>query len=449
MIESGDLMELTDEQKRVVNAKEKYIMVIAGAGCGKTSTIIKRVEYLINNGVDPKKILIISFTNNTVNDLVKRLNGIKVLTFHKLAIEILDNNTKKIITDNDLRYLVFEYFKYNLSKKDKRMLQYYLDYDFKNFNYFCDRIISLINIYKANDGSRLKIAYLFLNNYFNKKERYFLILFYQFINFYNQELNSYGAYDFNDLIIKAAKSRQIIKYDYVIVDEFQDTSKIRLKLLKKIIDDNNASLMVVGDDYQSIYQFSGSNLGLFVNLKDYFPRLKIYYFTNTFRNAYELVMVAGKFIMKNPYQLKKKMHSSKHLKQPIVIVYYRNLEKCVNKLIDKLGNPMILGRNQKDNLGFPNFYTVHASKGLESDNVIVINNRNDYLGFPNQVINDKISTNLINFKEIKYAEERRLFYVALTRTKNVVYLLVKRQEESVFINELLNDYQKYIKIMEE
>ena len=440
---------LTQEQEEIIKTDAKYSLVIAGAGCGKTYTIIKRVEYLIKMGVDPNKILIISFTNNTVNDLLRKINNVYIMTFHKLAISILKQDIKQIITDYDLNYYVKEFFKYNLTKKLKKYLKYYLDYDDSNMDYFYKRIISLINIYKANDGSTIKLISIYIKLYLNKKERYFLVLFYAFLSFYKYELKSYGGFDFNDLIIAAGKSRNKLLFDYVIVDEFQDTSLIRLKLLNKIVKDNDASLMCVGDDYQSIYQFSGSNLNIFVNFKAFYPQLKTYYLTKTFRNSQELVKVMGLFVMKNPLQLSKKMISNKSLIKPIKIIYYRDLFKTINRLLLKYPDVMILGRNKKDDIGFGNFFTVHASKGLESENVIIINNRNDYLGFPNQIINDKISTNLINFKEIKYAEERRLFYVALTRTKNYVFLLVRHDEESIFIKELIKDYYQDIEIMEE
>ncbi len=440
---------LTSEQEAIVKTNAKYALVIAGAGCGKTYTIIKRVEYLIDRGVKPNRILIISFTNNTVNDLSAKINNVKIMTFHKLAMQVLKKDIKQLITDYDLNYYIKEFFNYNLSKKLKSYLNFYLDYDNNNLEYFYKRIASLINIYKANDGNVIKLGIIYLKMYLNKQERYFLTLFYAFLIFYQEELKSYGAFDFNDLIIAASKSNNKVSFDYIIVDEFQDTSLIRMKLLNKIVKDNNASLMGVGDDYQSIYQFSGSNLSLFINLKNFYPELKTYYLTTTFRNSKELVNVMGLFIMKNPLQLPKRMNAIKFLTKPIKIIYYHDLYKTINQLLIKYPNVMILGRNQNDNLNFSNYYTVHASKGLESDNVIVINNRNDYLGFPNQIINDKISTNLINFKEIKYAEERRLLYVALTRTKNYVFLLVRHGEESIFIKELINDYYQDIEIMEE
>ncbi|MBO4245823.1 MAG: UvrD-helicase domain-containing protein [Bacilli bacterium] len=440
-------MSLTEEQQRIIKAKDKYMMVIAGAGCGKTFTILKRVEYLINElNVNKESILIISFTNNTVNDIKKKIKDVDVLTFHKLAIKLLGSKVNKLITDYDLKYYLNEYFLHNLTKHQRKYLKYYLDSN--DYQYFIKRMISLINIYKANNGNLYQLSLIYLDNIFNKKERYFIKLFYAFLKFYTQELNSFNGYDFNDLIIKASSSKNKLCYQYIIVDEFQDTSLIRLNLLKKLVNDNNASLMVVGDDYQSIYQFSGSNLNIFLDFNHEF-NAKTYYLTKTFRNSYELVNVAGLFIMKNRLQIKKSMLSDKHLRKPIIIYYFQDLKNSVNKIITNYDDYMILGRNHEDNLDFNNFYTVHASKGLESEVVIIINNQDSYLGFPNKINNDKIASYLINFNEINYAEERRLFYVALTRSKNEVYLMVKHHEESIFIKELIKDYHDYIVFKEE
>lgn len=437
---------VTEEQEEIINSLDKYMLVIAGAGCGKSTTIVKRINELVTKGLYTKKdFLVISFTNATVNDLKEKLPGIDVVTFHKLALKVLGNDVKKIVNDNDLNYYVKEFFLYNLNKKYKRILNRYLNNDKNNLIYFYQRIISVLNIYKANKGNVIKLIKYYYLNIFNQRERDFIRLFYLFLKFYQEELDSYGGYDFNDLIIKASRSKNTIKYKYVIVDEFQDTSLIRLELLNKIVKDNNSSLMVVGDDYQSIYQFSGSNLNIFLNLKNYYSNIKTYYLTETFRNSQELIDVSTRFVLKNKLQLKKIMKSKKHIKRPIKMIYYDDYEKIISELKNKLdSDTMYLGRNKADNRDLDNFYTVHASKGLEASRVVILNNYDGILGFPNQIINDRISKYLINFKELSYGEERRLLYVALTRTKNEVYLLVPINNKSRFIKELERDYPEYI-----
>ena len=201
-------------------------------------------------------------------------------------------------------------------------------------------------------------------------------------------------------------------------------------------------------------QFTGCDLNIFLNFTKIFKESKILKIENTYRNSQELIKLAGNFIMKNKNQLKKNLKSNKHEKYPINIIYYKNIEtafiKLINKIYKETKNPiLIIGRNnfdiniitknknfklEKDSLIYLNnknikmkYLTAHRSKGLEEENVILINLTNNKLGFPNKIENHEI-LNLITPKteKYKYAEERRLFYVAITRTKNKNYLLVNK-----------------------
>jgi len=226
--------------------------------------------------------------------------------------------------------------------------------------------------------------------------------------------------------------------------------------------------MVVGDDWQCIYSFASSNINLFTQFEKHMKKSKILKITNTYRNSQELIDIAGKFILKNQNQIKKKLKGTKRLKYPITIFIYKgnkiikSLIQAVEYLIKKYGqekNILILGRytfdknkiidNQKikeENnkiiyIKKPNirieYMTIHASKGLGYDNVILINLLNDTLGFPSKIKTDPILKTLITSeKGIKYAEERRLFYVALTRTKNEVIMLTPNYNQSLFAKEI-------------
>ena len=195
---------------------------------------------------------------------------------------------------------------------------------------------------------------------------------------------------------------------------------------------------------------------------------------NTYRNSQELINIAGDFVMRNKSQIKKKLRSDKHVDSPIEIIYYDNLHKEFCDLILRIYNIsnkpiMILGRNNndinlildekfelksngkiifKENKNIDLYYlTVHKSKGLEEANVIIINLENKLLGFPSQIVDDKILRFVsCSFEKYPYSEERRLFYVAITRTKNKVYLLVPKNNPSIFIKELIVRYKKGLKI---
>lgn len=166
----------------------------------------------------------------------------------------------------------------------------------------------------------------------------------------------------------------------------------------------------------------------------------------TYRNSQELIDISTKFVMKNKSQIKKKLLSHKHLDKPIEFIYYINpyivFKKLYNKLKKENNDLLILGRNNFDINKFSKeeikeFMSVHSSKGLEAENVILINLTDGLYGFPNKIINSKLIEELHpSDKTYLYAEERRLFYVALTRAKNKVYILVPFFNKSIFIKEL-------------
>ena len=440
-------------QRKVIIDNSKQLLVVAGAGSGKTLTIVGKVKYLIEkSGIDPSLILCLSFTNETVSNLKEKINyNVDILTFHKLALKILkDNNFKYFISpDSLLEYIVDEYFESFLV--NKRYLNEYLDSNNK-IEYLKHNIISFIKKIKCNNLNFEEIKKIIKKSY-DDNDKIFLIFTFSIYKIYIEELKSTLKIDFDDMIIYAKDIIEnngfIKKYQYIIIDEYQDISLIRFELIKEIIDKTNANLMCVGDDYQSIYGFSGSNIDLFLDFFKYFPNAKRIDIKNTYRNCYELIKISLKFIKKNPYQLRKNIHARFLLKYPIVLIYYDDLEKSYNDLVnylylEKKNNILTLARYNKDlaivkskNTSMNiKYLTVHMSKGLECDNVILIKMSNEYLGFPSKIENNKF---IDNNEEYLYAEERRLFYVALTRTKERIYILVPKDKPSIFINEIKND----------
>lgn len=480
-------------QRKIIINNTNNILVVAGAGSGKTLTIIGKIKYLIEKElIDPKEILCISFTNETVNNLKNKLNyNIDVFTFHKLSLEILkDHHVYYQIAESDLlEYIVNEYFESliysnNMEKYFLEYFKYYIkdnkyltinnikhDYNYL-FQSYKKLIIKFINLIKSNGHDRHNFKrYITRNKYiFNRKKRLknkcFLIIMFDIYRIYLEEMNSDYRIDFDMMISLSSKiiEKYGMKryYKYIIIDEFQDTSMIRYNLIKKIQDECNSNIFCVGDDFQSIYKFSGCTMDLFVNFKKYFKDSKILYINKTYRNSIELIKIAYHFIIKNHYQLSKKLISDKKLKNPIKIVYWTrsNYEMVFIKLLDHLYKEnkkevLVLGRcnhdiknvykSKIDNNALIykdmniKFLTVHTSKGLEAENVIVLNMSDELLGFPNKIEDDEVLYLFFKNKEkYLYAEERRLFYVALTRTKNNVYLMTKLNHESVFVKEIKN-----------
>ena len=473
-------------QRKIVLDNSESLLVVAGAGSGKTLTIIGKIKYLIEKrNIKEEDILCISFTNETVNNLKEKVGyNIDCFTFHKLSLTILDDFNHdyhicsdtlldyvtdeffELITYNNLSYFVMEYVKKYLKKDDV------LYSDFKNqyktiFENYKSSVKSFIKKIKTNNHNYNDfIKYLDKNKTCSDRQRNkaFLIIVFYLLKIYNDELLGTGEIDFDDMISLATKQVAMHgmkrKYKYIIIDEFQDTSIARYLLIKEIINKTKAKLMCVGDDYQSIYHFSGCNLDLFINFKKYFNNAHIMYIKNTYRNSYEVINVSTSFVRKNKYQLPKKLIAQFSLKNPIKLVYYdiENYYNVFYQLLDYLylnnqKNILVLGRYNNDVNDVVrnnyingkiiykdmciNYLTVHRSKGLECDDVVILNMSNKLMGFPSQRKEEEVF-DLINdgFEKYPYAEERRLFYVALTRTKKNIYLMVPRKNPSIFIEEI-------------
>ena len=355
-------------------------------------------------------------------------------------------------------------------------------------------ICTFIQNFKTN-GYTIDKFYEWESQTTNERTRLFLDVCQQCYLEYAKRLKEKRAVDFEDMINESARilnqqliSGKTLDFKYIIVDEYQDISRQRFDLTKALSQICNAKIIAVGDDWQSIYAYAGSDITLFTKFKEsmgYGQELKI---TRTYRNAQEVIDIAGGFIQKNDSQLKKALVSPKHIQDPVVIESYtedvnrtqtkgkggkyymigKTVEDIVATILEE--NPkssiLLLGRYGFDayNLSrsadfiydektggvkskkFPGvrleFMTVHRAKGLGFDNVIIINARNELYGFPSQIQEDPVLKYVVKDDfSIEYAEERRLFYVALTRTKNRVYIVVPEQHPSKFVTELISDFK--------
>ena len=443
---------MNEKQLEAVKSLENTL-VVAGAGSGKTFTIVNKIKYLLDNNIyKEKELLVISFTNESVNDLKIKIDyNLDIMTFHKLAITLINNPDMKISNEYYLKFIINEYFnsygKY--SKRQNKLIKRILhEMDIDNLKKL---IFTFINLYKSNYNDINYLLNLYQKSQFINKIYFKIIL--EIYHIYNQELESSNLYDFNDMIKIATNNinnNQIkTNYKYIIIDEFQDTSLNRFKLIDAIMKQNNAKIFVVGDDYQSIYRFSGCNLDIFLNFNKLVNNLNIINLDYNYRNPKEIIDVANSFIMKNKNQIKKETICLKNINKPIKICFYKNKRTAIEKILKYIDTKyLILGRNNKDkdffNVQDKPFLTIHKSKGLEEDNIILINLTNNNNSLPSKIKNHKIINKIIKTDYYPYEEERRLFYVALTRTRNNIYLLVPKSKYSIFIKELMKNYKNYI-----
>lgn len=322
------------------------------------------------------------------------------------------------------------------------------------------------------------------NSFLQRRSNTFLNIIRVMLEEYQKYLIANNSIDFSDMINNATENVNagcdIPLYKYVIVDEYQDISKARFNLLKAVVDKTKAKLFCVGDDWQSIYRFAGSDISLFTDIAKYFGKTKILKIEKTYRNSQKLIDEASHFILQNPLQLRKNLRSDKRLDYPLVFWGFDDnpknaLQAIIGKIVLDYGTNssiLLLGRTNYDieiakntglfreirkngvdaleyiqNPKLPiQFLSVHKSKGLEADNVILLNFRNDKLGFPNQIIDDPVlNFVLTNAEDYRFAEERRLFYVAITRTKNRTYVLVDNKNPSLFFKEFSESTSVFFK----
>ncbi len=460
-------------QRQAILMDEDYLLINAGAGSGKTLTMIGKIRYLIAYlNYQETDILCISFTNNTTNNLKEKLQKyynyhLEVYTFHKLALEIIKcyDSNYTIAHPNTLEYLIKEFFATH-SQYCAKFLKKYSYLELQNL------IITFINLFKANCFKYSDFNTFFQSN-FSYQQHQLLKLIFLIYNLYEQELKSKKELDFNDMINLATQLIQkeycYKKFKYIIIDEYQDTSLTRFKLIQSIIKQTNAKLLVVGDDFQSIYRFTGCDLSLFLNFKKYFPYACTTNIINTYRNPQELINVAGDFVMQNPHQIPKELKSLTSLPKPLKIIFTNNEAQTLIKYLEELSvnELFVIGRNNQDIQILPKEYqilpdgsilkdgkflarylTAHKAKGLESRVVILINLTDRPTGFPSQLTNPQLLKYVTLTKEqFPFDEERRLFYVALTRTQTANYLIVSRKNPSLFVRELLKKYPSYIEVI--
>ena len=324
---------------------------------------------------------------------------------------------------------------------------------------------TFLNLYKSSNLSIKDLKEKAEQSKSKARSQAFVHLFSCILTSYNNLLIASGEVDFNDMISFSeryvAANKQQAKYRYILVDEFQDISQSRARLLKTLLDQNpDCKLFCVGDDWQSIYRFTGSDLSLMTEFQKHFGYTKSLMLEETFRFNDKICDFSSKFIQQNPNQIPKSLLTIEKAEKQTVKVILTDCElDSINQVLGdinsrslKKADVFIIGRynyQQPEDLNefrqrFPRlsikFITAHSSKGTEADYVILVGMKSGVYGFPCQIVDDPL-LDLVLAKTDTFpnAEERRLFYVAVTRARKEVYLLADRKPASEFITEILNN----------
>ena len=291
-----------------------------------------------------------------------------------------------------------------------------------------------------------------------RRNRVFLDVFEQVHEHYQQLLSEENALDYHDMINRGAAyisaNRWETPFRYVLVDEFQDISAGRMELLKAL-ERPNTAFFLVGDDWQSIYRFAGSDVGLVRNCGSYLGHVKERTLTLTFRYAEGILGPSTSFIQRNPDQTQRPLRPARtNTDEGITIIADANPQKGVMRALADIKTPtsdkslsvLVLGRYNHSDQALPEplprgveFSTVHRAKGREADYLVVLDLKDGRWGFPSREKDDPvIDLVLPPTAGISYpfAEERRLFYVAMTRARRGAYLITDRERPSPFVTEL-------------
>ena len=313
--------DLNEEQLEIVNSIQGPMLVIAGAGSGKTRTIVYSVAKLLVSGVKPSEIMLVTFTNKTAKEMIKRVEillgkkpkGIWAGTFHSIASRFLRMYAKTlglkanytIMDETDAKGLM----KLSIERADAKDLEerfptFAMAKAILSFSINCNKTIREVIQWKYkqfdSDAIFAKLRDV-LKIYSTKKAKNSLVDFDDLLVFWNQLLDERFV---AKLIAKNIK--------YVLVDEYQDTNYIQDEIIYKIVQQNpEHNLMVVGDDAQSIYAFRGANLQNILNFEKKYKECKRYAITYNYRSVPEILDLANESITHNFSQYKKKMHTTR------------------------------------------------------------------------------------------------------------------------------------------
>ena len=477
---------LDREQRKSIYDPARFNLVVAGAGSGKTTTILGKILYLLQSGfASPPEILVLSFTHDSATELRERFlrehyqafadqillgksppRNVTIETFHSLALKMLRKLWPDFsVTTNkvDDEQSVLEITDDLVSDSDELTMQTSIIREFLDLHELNSSTLSLI----ANKFSSPDYGKLFLT----VSEKY------------QRELSSLlekHQTTFSGLIklaIRYLRSGQIkTRYRYIIVDEYQDLSALRQEFLRLLIESSQASLFAVGDDWQAIYSFSGSRVDFTLNFRKFWGDFSLHRILKTYRFGPTLAGLSSSFIMQDHTQIRKQIRSQKEDSSEAIVEICGDSERLDLEVLTHYfesltrdSSILLLGRFQVDRFRLLHctkfnltsngvefrprpdlkirFLTVHQSKGLEADYIVLLNNREAKLGFPAHVKDPPLKAELVKIAEelsldqASVNEERRLFYVALTRAKKQVILLTVDGKESSFIKELRRKFR--------
>ena len=302
------------------------------------------------------------------------------------------------------------------------------------------------------------------------RSKLFLDLYWPIHREWDRMLRTDNSVDFEDMLVLAAEHLEHgatdMGYDLVLVDEFQDASQARARLVRGLLQRPNRFLLAVGDDWQAINRFAGADVSVMMNFEEWFGKGPQLALTTTFRCPQTICDVASTFVTRNPRQFNKTVRSAQlDPGPPVTLIRATDVKSGVSDYLEQLSARLaagiispsrdgtvtvdVLGRYRFDADTIPRqvpsnlvvtFRTAHGSKGLEADYIVLPRVVSGRYGFPSEIADDPVlNLAMASLDDFPNSEDRRLFYVALTRARRQVTLVTQIGHESPFVVELLKD----------
>ena len=477
---------LNPAQARAVVNGEHSLLVLAGAGSGKTSVLVARAGWLLARGeAAAEQILLLAFGRKAAQEMDERIRErlhteeITARTFHALALHIIQQGSKKVPTnskhENDTaarNKLFISTWRHQCSEKKaqakgwRQWLEEEMAWTVPEGNFWddeklqrrlasrLDRWVSLMRMHGGAQAEMIASAPEEIRDLFGKRVKLMAPL----LKAWKSALKAENAVDFSGLIHQAIvileKGRFVSPWKHILVDEFQDISPQRAALLAALRKQNShTTLFAVGDDWQAIYRFSGAQLSLTTAFHQTFGDGDRCDLDTTYRFNNRIGEIANRFIQQNPHQLKKPLNSlTAGDKKAVTLLDETQLDALLDKLSGYAKADeriLVLARYhhlkptslEKAATRWPklqlDFMTIHASKGQQADYVIIVGLQEGSDGFPAPARESIMEEALLPVVEdFPDAEERRLLYVALTRARHRVWLLYNKANPSRFVEDL-------------
>jgi len=479
------LKEFNESQKKAIICDKKNILCVAGAGSGKTTVLTKRIEFLIKyKNIPGEKILAITFTRKARKEMMDRLNSlgierVNVETFNSFSEKFLKkyegliyNKKVRVMAYSDKIYAIREALKrIGIEMKDAIEI-YFTDAQRRNkpaeklVNLFISDCFSILDYFKIKDGSLIDFRE-------GLKDSRVANLVYKTCSYTQEYMNKNGLRDYTDQILDAIKFFNMYKekipfFENILVDEYQDVNDIQIELLDTLLPKN---LFCVGDPRQAIFGWRGANINYILDLKKKFPDCEVISLTRNYRSKKQIVNFMNETISclglpdlepnleegelnlcsfdstDAEYNfILGKILSAQVSKENIFVLSRTNRQlEEFSSLLKQRNIPFILkddDSKEEVEKGKLTLATIHAIKGLEASIVFVLgcNQQN----FPCRATDHPIIEMIKSVDYDSEEEEKRVFYVAISRAKDKLYLTYSGKKHTYFINDEMKKLVKEI-----